>query len=545
MDKDSNAGRPIIVLVLEAAEWRLIEQWTHEGKLPTLRKLVQGGVCGKISSPGYVSSGCVWASFSCSVNPGKHGFGFFHRQLKTGTYRTIKKYSDDLTYKHFWLTASCAGRRVAVFDIPLTKPEADLNGYFIGRWGDEHPSWKPSSTPKDLLREIVDQFGAHPLHEWYQTRPKSAEEWLRWKRDLTEGVKKRTAIIKYLLNKEPLDLMVVNYAEPHWAGHVSWHLHDETHPEHDPALVSRCGDIILSDYIDLDSAIADIMQNYPGATYFVTSPIGMGSHTGGEIMTPAILRKLGMDSAGGKTTSSSLLPRGLLPGSDGMSRAVQQIEKIISPTKIEKLKKLLPERLWDDWTRRLLSLGTNWKQSKVFVVSGDNASLLRINLKGREPNGLVEPGDEYEQLCKELIVAFSELEEIATSQPAVKKIVQPRDVFWGENIDEMPDLVVVWREGPPIEAVKSPRIGTVELSEYHKRTGGHSEHGFLLAYGPGIQKGVQRSNLDLLDFAPTILNMLGVPVPENMDGKPIDNLFEVADKSGSPLSITQSLNRDK
>ncbi|MBW2683841.1 MAG: alkaline phosphatase family protein, partial [Deltaproteobacteria bacterium] len=84
--------KKIIVLVLESAEHSLIKKWADEGHLPVLSKLMQQGVWTKMESPGYISSGCVWASFTCGINPGKHGFGFFHRQLKSGTYRTIKKY---------------------------------------------------------------------------------------------------------------------------------------------------------------------------------------------------------------------------------------------------------------------------------------------------------------------------------------------------------------------------------------------------------------------------------------------------------------------
>jgi predicted AlkP superfamily phosphohydrolase/phosphomutase len=525
---DTTTKSPIIIIVLESAEQLLIDRWSHEGLLPTLDKLRQNGVWGKMASPGYISSGCVWASFTCGVNPGKHGFGFFHRQHKSGTYRTIKKYADDLHYDHLWLTASRNGKKVAVLDVPLTKPEADLNGYFFCRWGDEHPSWKPSSIPEGLLGVIIEQFGRHPLDEWYQTRLESPAEWSRWKNALSAGVKKRTAITKHILGKEAFDLLVVNYAEPHWAGHIAWHLHDSNHPEFDAELVSQCGDIILSNYQDLDNAIAEIMDCIPDARFIITSPIGMGSNTGGEIMTPAILGRLGINNHAQTRQRRKSIVRSLLPGKDGLSRAVQQIERFIAPATIAYVKKFIPERLWDDWTRRLLALGTDWKYSRVFVVPGDNASLLRINLKGREPHGLVTPGEEYEQLCQELIEAFYELTEVATGAPAVQKIVRLRDVLWGENLDELPDIVVVWRPGLPIEAVESPRIGRVELPEYHKRTGGHSEYGFLLASGPGIRENVVLEDIDLLDFAPTVLTMLGVDAPAFMDGKTMDRLFKTA-----------------
>lgn len=509
----------IMTLVLEAAEHSLIRKWCREGHLPALDKLMKQGVWSTMETPGYISSGCVWASFTCGINPGKHGFGFFHRQLKSGTYRTIKRYADELEYEHVWIPASRAGKRVAIMDIPLSRPQTDLNGYLICRWGDEHPSWKPSSMPGDLLDDIKRRFGAHPLDDWYQTKLDSAEDWLDWKNKLATGVRKRTDIVKYLMGKEPLDLLIVNYAEPHWAAHVAWHLLDENHPEYDAALVEQCGNIILDTYKKLDAGIAELVEANPEATFFVLSPIGMGSHTGGELMTPEILKRLnlqGDNNAKPPTTSRGI---NIFPGKDGMSQAVQSVEKIISPATMEKVKKFVPERLWDNLTRRFLSLGTDWKSSRVFVVPGDNASLLRINLKGREPNGMVEPGEEYERVCDELIATFSEIKEVSTGKSAVKKIVPLRKVLWGEHLDEMPDLAVVWREGVPLEEIESPRIGRIKLNEYHKRSGGHSEQGFIIASGPGIRKGVELDNVEVLGFAPTVLYLMGLPIPQDMDGK--------------------------
>lgn len=518
--------RNIIVLVLESAEYSLIRKWASEGYLPVLSKLMQQGAWSRMETPGYISSGCVWASLTCGINPGKHGYGFFHRQLKSGTYRTIKRYADALEHEHLWIPASQAGKRVAIMDVPFSRPQTDLNGYLICRWGDEHPSWKPSSMPSGLLNEINREFGPHPLDDWYQTKLATPEGWQEWKEKLSVGVRKRTAIVKHLLDKEPLDLLIVNYAEPHWAGHIAWHLLDEDHPEYDAELAEYCGNIILSDYEDLDFAIGELLEHAPGATFFVLSPIGMGSHTGGELMTPEILKRLGMEKGLNGKQTGRVSGLSIFPGKDGMAHAVQAVEKVISPVIMEKIKKCVPERAWDDLTRRFLSLGTNWKNSKVFVVPGDNASLLRINLKGREPNGMVEPGEEYGKLCDDLVTIFSEIREVSTGKPAVKKIILLREVLWGEHMDDMPDLAVVWREGLPLEAIESPRIGRIDLREYHKRSGGHSEYGFLLASGPGIKKGVEIEDVDLLDFAPTILSMLGVAPPDAMDGKPMRNLFE-------------------
>jgi predicted AlkP superfamily phosphohydrolase/phosphomutase len=211
-----------------------------------------------------------------------------------------------------------------------------------------------------------------------------------------------------------------------------------------------------------------------------------------------------------------------LPGGSGPVAAVQRVEKLISPTLITHMKKLIPEKMWDTWTRRLLGLGHNWADSKAFLLPGDNSSLIRINLCGREPRGRVQPGEEYRNLCSDLADAFMELDNPATGERAVEKVVILREKLQGDQIDQLPDLAVVWKNFTvPIEALESPRIGRVEIPEFNKRSGGHWHEGFLIAAGPAFRKGVSLALNDLSDVAPTMLALFGLPTPDYMDGRVI------------------------
>jgi predicted AlkP superfamily phosphohydrolase/phosphomutase len=514
---------PVILIVLESVEPDLLDLWINEGHLPTLKKLRQNGAWGRITSPAYISSGCVWPSLTVGVNPGKHGFGFFHRQLKNGTYRIIKKYADDIPVEYFWIPLSRAGKKVAIMDVPITRPEKELNGCLFCNWGDEHPGWKPDSKPKDLLPEIIKKFGQHPLHEWYQFNPSSNEDWIAFRDQLQKGVEARTEVSKFVLQKEKWDMAIINYGESHWSGHMAWHIHDENHPQHDPQLRKECGNIILENYKDLDNGVSEIIKDQKDATVMVLSHIGMKCQTGGELLTTEILKKLGLSGTDSKPGAFKKIKNKIFPGSQGVSAAVQNVEKVIPPSLITKIKKFFPERLWDDWSRRYLSMGTNWANSKAFLVPGDHASLIRINLKGREPKGKVSPGVEYSALCKQIAEAFYELREVSTGKPVVTRIEFLKDTLWGDYVDELPDMAIIWRDGPPIEAVESEKLGRIELQEYHKRSGGHSEHGFFIMHGPDIKKGVEIKDADTLDIVPTIFSILKETPPDYLDGVSLIN----------------------
>ena len=512
----------VIGIVLESAEPALIEQWCSEGKLPVLQRLRQDGIWTRLRSPSYISSGCAWPSLSIGTSPAKHGIGFFHREIENGTYRIIKKYADQVHGEPFWSHLGRAGIRSAIFDLAATLPSPDTNGVIVVDWGSEHPAWKTSSYPETLIKEIQKKVGRHPLADWYQEQPGSKEKCREIADKILAGVGLRTRALQYILERDAFEFVFCNYSEPHWAGHIFWHLHDKYHPQHVPEQAAYCGDVILSTYQACDRAVGELVSIFPGANIIVMSNIGMGTHAGGDMMVQQVLRRLGMSTESKASDLAKGPARHLLPAAGGPLAAIQQVERLISPALITRLKKFVPERLWDTWTRRLLGLGHDWADSRAFLLPGDNSSLIRINLKGREPRGRVQPGDEYNRLCSELAEAFMELVNPATGETAVEKVVILREQLRGEQIDQLPDLAVVWKNfGVPIKALESPRIGRVEIPEFNKRSGGHWHEGFLIGSGPAFRKGVSLEHNELTDVAPTILALFGLPTPDYMDGKVI------------------------
>lgn len=422
----------------------------------------------------------------------------------------------------FWKHLGQEGFRSAIFDLAATLPSPDTNGVIVVDWGSEHPAWKTSSYPDGLLQEIYREVGRHPLADWYQKRLDSKEECKEIADKLIASIDLRTLALQYILEKDEFDFVFFNYSELHWAGHIFWHLHDKNHPEHQAEQAAYCGDVILNTYQACDRAIGELIKDFPDEDIMIISNIGIGPHAGGDMMVPEILRRLGMSAEPKALSTIKGLIRRLLPGAKGPAAAIQQTERLLSPALITRIKKLVPERLWDRWTRRLLGLGSGWADSRAFHLPGDNSSLIRINLQGREPKGRVQPGDEYKQLCSELADAFMELVNPAAGEPAVEKVVILREQLQGEQIDQLPDLAVVWKNfGVPIEALESPRIGRVQIPEFNKRSGGHWHEGFLIGSGPAFRKGVSLEPNDLTDIAPTVLSLFGLSAPDYMDGKVI------------------------
>ncbi len=503
----------ILAIGLEAADPDLLEAWLDAGELPNFRNLIERGGYRRLRSCTDVSSGATWPSITTGVSPAKHGMGFYHRQLKSGTYQIVKKYADEVRSDFFWKPMSAAGRRIAVFDIPSIYPLPDFSGVQVVGWGAEGLNWKPGSDPAGLLPEIARQFGKHPLDGWYQEDIKDAAEWRSLRDRLIDGTRRRTKIVRWLLEREPWSLCLAGYPETHWAGHYFFHLLDAAHPRHDAALARELGGAILDVYREVDKAIAELTRGREDLAVLVFSNTGMGANYSGLHLVPEVLERLGLagdDPARRKNIGEMRRRWG--------PYAIKTVESLVSAKNIARVRRLVPERFWDKYTRILLNSGNRWAQSRAFAVPGDYTGSIRINLRGREPNGTVAPGEEYDRLCEELAREFLALENADTGEHAVSAVYRFRQRYPGPYFDEFPDLIVQWEGKRPIESLRSPRIGTVRGVLPDKRSGAHQTFGFLATGGRGVRQAGRLPAADILDIAPTILTMQGVAVPTHMDG---------------------------
>ncbi len=522
--RGSSQGQ-VIAIGLEATDPGLIERWCREGHLPTFQLLMQQGAWRRLRSDSELSSGSTWASLNTGTSPGKHGMAFYHRQIKCGTYHLRKKYAEDIGRESFWSRLSRAGKRLAVLDVPESMAIPGFNGLQLVGWGAEGLNAPRSSWPAPLYGNILARYGRHPLDGWFQHRPASIDEWKIFSEKLLAGVKTRATIFRELYAQERWDLFLAAFAEPHWAGHYFWHIMDEQHPDYDRQVAAVCGNTIRQIYQVVDQALAEFIEMAPQATILAFSNTGMGPNYSGQHLLPEILSRLGYS---GRTGGQSMRPQGLsrlLPGRYTGSIAIRAISGAVSSKNIKRIKRLMPERLWDDWTRRALALGNNWKESRAFALPADFSGAIRINLKGREPKGRVEPGAEYDAICEEIMQAMRELINPATGKSAVSEVVKVADRYPGEALDELPDIVVQWAGDASINALTSPRIGTVSGALPDLRSGAHTMNGFLLGTGEGVSARGVLPEAHIMDVAPTIMRLMGQPASDDFDGRSMADIL--------------------
>jgi predicted AlkP superfamily phosphohydrolase/phosphomutase len=547
--------KPIIAIGLDAAEPRLIEKWMSEGYLPNLKKISQQGAYGRLDNTvrycgeltEYSTTEPLWATFSTGCRADRTGywdtvsFNPNNYEITCDVFRSGYDYQE---YPPFYALGE--DYKVAVFDVPVTVLDEKVNGVQILGWGGHYPYTVSDSQPSELFPAIIEKYGKNPvLHNdngmWWN------RDYVHWiQQALKQSIDGHSAIALELLQREAWDLFLMVFGETHTVGHDLYNYSQSDHPLYNH--LSDNGqkpDPVLNTYRNVDRAIGEILaETQEDTTVLCFSVHGMAANFTdllSMVILPELLYRFNFDGkaaiAPGKIGTT---PPPAIAKPIRNSWAGEVWSQIYEPNPIKKLfrtwthKKFLrgqkhgllsPYSLLDTPIERELTMGwmpamwywSLWSQMKVFALPAFTNGHIRINLQGREKNGIVDVA-EYDALCNQITEILYDLRDGRTGQPVVQQVVRTRQSAT-ENDAKLPDsdLVVLWRE-PITDVVDSSyfgRIGPVT----HCRAGGHKSQGFLMAKGVNIPPGFNLSGGEAVDLAPTILDLMDAPIPDYLEGK--------------------------
>jgi len=506
----------LLVIGLDAFDRQLVTAWADDGTLPTLRRLLRSGVSCPIENGPGLYAGTAWVSLNTGVGAGRHR-RFFRRQARAGEYVDGEFLPESIAVRPFWEQLSAAGLRVAIIDAPMTAPAVALNGIHLVDWSTHEPNFERArSQPPRLVDELAERFGT-PVPDRCDGVEQTATAFRAFNARLATRIAGKTRLIRDLLDRESWDLFFATYGEAHCAGHQGWHLHDPTHPQHDVALRAAVGDPLRATYVALDAALAELVDAAgPTTPVLVVSSHGMGPFYGEAVLMEEILRRI----EGGRHASGFLygfLKRAWYRFPPGLraSALLRTVKASAAPT-------LHNEVLVRDRRRR-----------RFFALPyNPHSSAIRINLAGREPDGLVADGAEYRAVCDELRREMLALRDADSGAPVVAEVVLARDAFAGPYLDELPDVIVEWARTAPVRRIASPRVGVLEVPELPGRTGDHWAQGFAVALGPHASAGEVGQRVSIVDIAPTICAVLGEALPLS-DGAAVPSLTAALRQAGA------------
>jgi predicted AlkP superfamily phosphohydrolase/phosphomutase len=545
----NKSNNPVILIGMDSAQPPLLEEWISKGFLPNISRLKSQGIYGQLENFRDSNVETAWTTIATGCSPNTTGF-WAMMKLKEGSYKmeTISAY-DFKEYPPFF--SHLKDYRIATVDVPQLRIREDINGLQIGGWGAHSPQVPSSSVPKSLWQEIISKHGNHPsLHKDYAVCY-DLEKTLEIEKQLLTGITRRTEICKDLLTREPWDLFYTVFGESHGGGHLFWHLSQPDHPLYNMFKPLIDHDPLLNTYQAMDKAIGEIIEVAPpNANIVLFSAHGMGTaqiDLPSFIFLPELLYRYSFPGkyALGYSDSSKPIPPKITSmkwnywerhiwGTKYDSNPLRRFLRNELPTKIFKLLQTWIDPISDNdliFDTQLRQQGETvvpwnpaqwyqplWSKMKAFAIPSFAEGYVRINLQGREPQGIVNPS-EYDTVCDEISEILYSLKDARDGSPIVTNIIRTRKNSSDRN-PKLPDadLIIVWKEVGMTDVVESPAYGRIGPFPFY-RSGSHREKGFILACGENIPKGLELSDHHVLDLPPTILALMGADIPKYLEGK--------------------------
>ncbi|MDB6105208.1 MAG: type phosphodiesterase/nucleotide pyrophosphatase [Gammaproteobacteria bacterium] len=499
----------VIMLGVDGLDWELVQDWSARGHLPVLRSLLEQShalLLGKSNRP---LPGSVWTDIGTGVSAAKHGFQH-EEQLRLGSYQIEKVDASRVASEPFYETLSEAGVRCAVVDFPVDHPIEGFNGLQVVDWASEFKLWHFETRPRSLAAQLEARYGRHPLTHYPGTRG-GLDNLLALKLDLMRGIDIKRHFCVELLQQRAHELIFFNFCELHKAGHFFWQFHDREHPQF-TAAEPRLVDSLREMYEHMDRALGSVLQQLASDDDLILlTDRGMHADHRGDHLVDEILVKLGLAAHRGQSTSAA---SGSWRNRLLAARAARQAYRSVAQKLPHKVREaLLP------FHRAMIGAPApwDWTRTQIFRLPSVGNSYLRVNLAGREPAGIVTPGDQYNALLAQIETQFRALVDPSTGDSVVEDVYFPTDHFHGPKSNELPDVAIVWSSRRPINAAKSDALGTVSGQQIVERSGNHRPEGFALFRGPSFGAGVRTSQGDARQIAPAILNVFGIQAPAHYD----------------------------
>lgn len=505
-----------MIIGLDSADKDLIDYWVGEGVLPNFKALKTEAIWGDVRNPRGMEAGSCWPTFYFGLNPGETGQFDGARQFDPKTYRHVS-YRPELSRNDpIWTTLSKAGKLCGVIDAPYSYPVGEINGIKISDRASHVPAGGGlylnfRTHPPELAGEILDRFGPNPGGNLSSDlfRLETPMDYDRLRDMYSSRIKNKTDLTLHYWHTRPWDFFFCAFSEAHCIGHLCWHIHDKSSPEHDPALAKAVGDPVRAIYKSLDRAVGRILDSVRDeARVLVYLSHGMGPRRSGTRLLDRILVRL--ESGSTKTRNDPLM------------RTVRATWRR-TPHLLRSCLKPLRDKVSSD------GFQPNRKGRRFFeVFNNDRTAGIRINLDGREANGIVSPGVEYEILCAQLISDLEELKNAETGEPLIAEVLLARDFFKGRYSDCLPDILVSWNRTAPINIAWSPKFGTVDKTGLmDKRSGDHRLDGRFFAVADDWAPRRINEMVNVENFVPTIANLLSVE-EHRTDGRVIAPLVQMA-----------------
>ena len=509
-----------MVIGLDGATFDIIHPLIEAGRLPNLARLKVEGAWGNLRSVMHPESPQAWSSFLTGVNPGKHGVFGFTRQI-AGSYDRQVNTSNTRAGPDIAEILAQQGKRVGLFNVPLTYPPHPTNGFVVSGMGT--PGLDSDFVyPPELKKELLQAFGRDV---WVE--PKILDKTpLEYLDALHRSIDRTLGISEFLLQRfAALDFYVLVFMASDRVQHFYWHYSDHQHPDYVADAPQELKYAINGIYEHLDRAVGQLLIGREDWNVVV-----MSDHGGGPFYRTVNLNRWlekegylrflnGSSATNGRQTDKFQYLK------TAYRFYCQRIAPGLSHHPREALRKLVPQVVIDrlqGYRHNPTLSKIDWSQTQAYAEG--SYGRIFLNIAGREPGGIVS-FEEREQLLTKIGAKLLALKDPLSHERVIDRVYRSEELFEGPFVDEAPDLLIEWRNWQHHTRDSFVDRGVVfsppDYWQFSKlrHTANHRLHGILLMRGEAIQEGKELTGAEIIDLAPTFLYLIGAKIPETMDGK--------------------------
>ena len=501
----------IAIIGWDSATFDVVLPLAEAGALPNLSRLMARGAWGKLRSTIHPLSPTAWASFMTGTNPGQHGVYDFVCLGRNGQFQVSN--GGQVAQPSLWAQLSAHGRRVAVLNVPMTYPPAQVNGYLVA--GMDTPFGARDYTfPRELLAQIEATAGPYVIDlpvrgaPWQSIQQFTAE----YVRKLCASVEQQAEVVRHLATQDDLDFFTAVFTAPDRVQHALGHLLAQgVTPEDGIGRVYQACDAATGRILEAlgDDWVVLLMSDHGACAYSqVFEPNAWLQQRHLLTMQPAPRWQPLADLMAPVQRRVALRTGWVRPPRSHLERHLSRID---------------------------------WSRTQAFAVGAFGSIYVNDRSRFGHGRGIVEPGRAVDALCDEIGKGLLALKDPETSAPMVRAVYRSRDIYSGDQARWAPDLLLDVHEDYFVRNALDHQQGplVVPAARYGGRslahTGRHTMDGILVAAGVPFQAGANHAPAAIIDLAPTVLYLNGLPVPAAMDGRPLLDWLEAGYVTQHPV----------
>lgn len=451
----------LMLLGLDGGDLGYIQ--SRAARLPYFQQRLRQGNLFTLEAPEALS-GSVWPTFYTGAHPGVHGI--YQHLIWDAQRMGLRRIGPDWChYRPFWQGLEQQGHKTVVLDVPYSFPTALKQGAEITDWATHGQTW-PTRSSHPQAAALLRQAGKSPIGRETPIQ-KTPAQLQKIKTRLIDSAAKKGELIQTLARSMDWDMLIAVFGETHRGGHLFFSDDDEGE--------LGASTPLLEVYQAVDRAIAAVADALdPDTALVLFSVHGMArDYAQGHLVRPVMqqINQRFLQQHGQQAAASSKRGQGLVAA---LRRSVPaNLQYAVGAAAPDAVRQWVVEQE--------IVGGLDWSRTPGFALRTDIRTELRLNLVGRESQGMLEPNSPLHHSYVDFVKrAFLELRDSDTGAQLVDEVIHTHDLFPGQRCAGLPDLVVTWHSQPPVRAAESPLIGSVTAKPTEARGGDHTDYGFAL-----------------------------------------------------------------